>query len=271
MNGFSFSMTFNGISLTQILPVALLCFVGFALVHAIKLMRLYLVVMEKHIPIKRFIPAYLRTTLVNLIIPYKLGEIYRIGVFSRITGQFNVGLFSVLIDRFFDTLALIIILLPYQCLSGKGVSVPVALLTVFLLVLIFAYIMFPSAYGYLNRYIIMNRSSKSSMAALRGLEVVHDWYIYVKNLVSGRYGLLMLFSLSAWIVEMLVLFGISNIFSSKFSVSDFGDYISSILSNTRSPLNTLYTVLSIIVILIACVIFTSIYIGTKSESSKSRK
>ena len=88
--------------------------IAFCMVHAIKMMRMYLIIMDQKVSFDRYVPAYLRTTLVNLIVPYKLGEISRIGVFYRISGGFKTGFFSVLIDRFFDTLALVMILLPYQ-------------------------------------------------------------------------------------------------------------------------------------------------------------
>lgn len=265
MRGFSITFSFPGISIFKIILLFLICFAGFALVHVIKLMRMYLIVMEQHIPFKRFVPAYLRTTLVNLVIPYKLGEVYRIGVFSRITGSFNVGFFSVLVDRFFDTLALIVILLPFQLLSGKAITGPVIMLTVFLLVVMFAYFMFLSAYGYLNNYIITARTSGRSMAALKGLEVIHEWYLYVKKLVSGRYGLLFLFSLAAWLLELLVLGGLAFIFNIDFSADKFGDYISSILSASSTEINKVYTMYSIVIIAIATVIFTIVYLTGKKE------
>lgn len=270
MTQYSFSLSFGNISATRIIPLLILSLIGFAIVHIIKLMRLYLVVMEQQIPFKRFVPAYLRTTLANIIIPYKIGEIYRVAVFSRITGSINVGFFSILIDRFFDTLALVIILLPYQVVSGQGASPAVLLLTAFLLVVIFAYIMFPSSYRYLNRYIIINKTSKRSMSALRVLEKINDWYQYVKGLVSGRYGLMLLFSLAAWLFEILVLFVVARLFNIGFGVSDFGQYISSILSTKSSSLSNIYTIYSTVVILIACVIFTIIYLTGKDEKKENR-
>ena len=56
--------------------------IAFCMVHAIKMMRMYLIIMDQKVSFDRYVPAYLRTTLVNLIVPYKLGEIYRIGVFT---------------------------------------------------------------------------------------------------------------------------------------------------------------------------------------------
>ena len=46
---------------------------GFILVHTAKMLRLYLVLMEHKIGFGRFVLLYLKTTLVNLIIPLKLG------------------------------------------------------------------------------------------------------------------------------------------------------------------------------------------------------
>ena len=108
----------------------------FLLVHLIKMMRMYLIVMDRKVSFDRFVPAYLRTTFVNLLIPYKLGELYRVFVFYRISGNLMTGFFSVLIDRFFDTVALVLILLPYQLLVSHTVTVPTILLSVFVIFLI---------------------------------------------------------------------------------------------------------------------------------------
>lgn len=268
MKGFSFSISFTGFSVMRIIMYFILCLLGFALIHMFKMIRMYLIVMEKNVHLKRFIPAYLRTTLVNLIIPFKLGEIYRVVVFSRMTGVFNVGLFSVLVDRFFDTLALIVILLPYQIFSGKGISASVAVLTVFLLLLIFAYACFPSSYRYLNRYIITSRTSKTSMIVLRVLELVNECYMYVKELVLGRYGLMLLFSFGAWIMEILVLMGIAKAIGFGFSASEFGDYISSIMSAGSTRLSVIYTIYSAAIIGIACIVSTCIYLAGKNKENK---
>ena len=265
MNGYSFSVSINAGAVMGTVVLIILCLAGFAIVHILKMLRMYLIVMEKHIPIKRFIPVYLRTTFVNLIIPYKIGEVYRVGEFSHLLGGVFPGLFTVLTDRFFDTLALILILLPYQALFGKGVSVSVAVLSVFLILLIFGYVIFPSSYRYLNRYIIMSRTSKRSMAALKGLEFVSEWYEYVKELITGRYGLMMLFSFGAWIAEFLVLVGMSRIFGYRFSVSEFGEYISSIMSGSSTGLGQMYTAVGATIIAAAAIAATVVYLTGRNK------
>ena len=240
-------------------------FLGFLGVHLIKMMRMYLIVMDRKISFDRFVPAYLRTTLVNLLIPYKLGEIYRIGVFYRISGGFKTGFFSVLIDRFFDTLALVLILLPYQLLVAGKVTVPTIMLFAFLVVVLMAYRVFPPSYEFLNRYIITSKDSKRSMVALSALEIVNDWYEYARDLVKGRYGILLLFSLAAWILEIAVLAGFTRIFGHSFSVSDFGVYIESIVSGTSYEMKHLYTLSGAAVTAVLTMVFTIRYFIVKKR------
>ena len=233
--------------------------IAFCMVHAIKMMRMYLIIMDQKVSFDRYVPAYLRTTLVNLIVPYKLGEIYRIGVFYRISGGFKTGFFSVLIDRFFDTLALVMILLPYQMFISRNITTPTVLLTVFEVVVLLAYRIFPPSYDFLNRYIITSKESKRSMMALSVLDE------YARGLVRGRYGILMLFSLAAWLLEIAVLAIFNRLWGYGFGVSDFGAYIESIVSSSDYATRKAYTAASVVVIAVFTVIFTLRYLLAKRK------
>ena len=228
--------------------------IGFCAVHIIKMMRMYLILLDRKITFERFVPAYFRTTLVNLVIPYKLGEIYRVFVYFRISEGFKTGFFSVLTDRFFDTFAIVLILLPYQMLTMGRVTIPVLLLAGFLVVVVLGYAITPSTYRFLNKYIIQYRTSNRSLSILKTLEVIHDWYEYVRTLVSGRYGILILLSLGAWLLEILVLMGFAGFVGLGFKVSDFGAYIESIISGNTYYLKNQYTLCSIIVIFVATIV-----------------
>ena len=242
---------------------------GFALLHMIKMMRLYLIVMDRQIVFERFVPAYLRTTLVNLIIPFKLGEVYRVGVFWRLSGGFKTGFFSVLIDRFFDTLALVIILLPWQFFTERRVSVPVMLLTAFLVAIVLMYVIFPSTFAFLNRYIITSKSSKRSMTALKYLEVMNGWYEYARMLVQGRYGILIIFSVVAWLLESFVFAGFVVLLGKGFNSADFGNYIDSIITGAKNSINNTYSYASIIVMAMATIILSLYYLMLSKRNKKN--
>ncbi len=243
----------------------------FLLIHIIKMFRMYLVLLEQKIDFKRFVFAYCRTTLLNLIIPFKLGELYRIVVYSRITKSAGIGIAGVIVDRFFDTLALVLILLPLHILFPSDVSAVSVFLAVFVVLIVFIYAMFPSAYGYLNRYIIMNRESARSMAVLKWLEVLDLGYIHVKKLVSGRYALITLMSFAAWVIEGCLLMLIARIRGFTFNASVFSEYITSILSTMHSELKVEYTFFCIVVMAVFTLISAAFYIASDGVRREKKK
>ncbi len=243
----------------------------FLLIHICKLMRMYLVLIDTKIEFRRFVFAYFRTTLVNLVIPFKLGEVYRAIVFYRLSESLEIGILSVIVDRFFDTLALVLIILPLILLYPDTLSFVTIMLTVFLAVIVFIYRVFPPAYRYLNNYIIINRTSKRSMAVLRVLSVLKVWYEYVKNLVSGRYAVMLLLSFGAWIVEGILLFILSKYVEISFGAREFCEYITSILSSGHeTSIQKPYTWMCVALIAIMTIISGIVYFikgGKPSERS----
>ena len=249
----------------KMLLTGIIILVLFLLIHAFKLMRMYLVLIDTRIEFKRFVFAYFRTTLVNLLIPFKLGEVYRVFVFYRLCGNFATGFLSVVVDRFFDTLALVFVMLPFQILYPDTLSFVSVMLAVFLAVIVFAYMIFPPTYRYLNKYIILNRVSPRSMAVLKLLNGLKVWYEYVKSLIAGRYALLLLMSFGAWFFEGL-LFRLLSVFYpySAFDARGFCEYITSLLSSVPKTLEQrAYGRMCIILTLILTVISAVICLSRK--------
>lgn len=214
---------------------------GFLAVHVFKMARLYLVLMEHRIPFGRFVLLYFRTTFINLIIPYKIGELYRVEEIARETKVWQVGVLSVLVDRYFDTVALFLVLLPMDLFLRRGISSSTIVFGVIILVAMFIYQAIPASYSYLNRYLIMKKSSKRSMAALRGLDIVKDWYGFTQNLITGRSTLIIMASLLGWLAEVVTLKAIASWKRISFGGGDFASYIEAIFMNGDSSLLAMYT------------------------------
>ena len=219
----------------------LLLVFGFLAVHLFKMVRLYLVLMEHNISFARFVLLYIRTTFLNLIIPFKLGEIYRVEEIARETRVWQVGLLSVLVDRYFDMTALLILLVPFDLFFRKGLSSITMVLLVVISAVALLYAAVPKSYGYLNRYLIMKPSSTRSMAALRGLDVVKKWYDFANNLITGRAALIVLASFFGWISEVVTLKALASYLGFSFALGDFASYIEAIFMNGQSPILAMYT------------------------------
>lgn len=234
----------------------------FILVHLAKMARLYLVLMEHKINLRSFVLLYCKTTFINLIIPFKIGELYRIYKIKKETKLWQVGVLSVVIDRFFDILALFLILLPVDIYYKTQISSVTGFFFVLLALITIVYMVVLPTYKYLNKYIIMHKQSNRSMLALKGLEYAKEWYDFSTNLIRGRFALITLSSLVGWISEVFLLKAFAMFLANMgqmtetFGIKNFPDYVASIFLGGGNSLTTKYTygtaliflVLSIIVI-----------------------
>ncbi len=247
----------------------LLFLIGFLLVHFCKMMRLYLVLMEHGISFGRFVVMYLETTLVNLIIPFKIGEAFRILVISKETNHWQVGILSVLTDRFFDTLALCAILLPVDLyLYGEPGIITIVFLLVLLLIAI-CYLSVLPTYRYLNRYIIMRKHSSRSMAALSALDTIKEWFDFTTDLIKGRFALITMFSFFGWVFEIGTLTALARYFNIAFSTGDFIKYIQAIFAFGSSDILKEYTSTSILLMGIFTFIGVIAILRAKPERKKA--
>ena len=246
------------------IPAAVICFL---MVHAAKMIRMYLVLMEHKIGFNRFLLLYCKTTFVNLVIPFKLGELYRVFAIGRATGIWQVGILSVFIDRFFDLAALCLVLLPLDFFFFKEISFITWLFLGIILAIAGIYLSIKPTYRYLNKYIIKEKNSKRSMAVLKGLDIVNDWYEFTRNLVRGRFALIFLASLAGWVFEILTLKALAGFFAVSFGIASFSQYIKSIFMLGESSIGRTYTLAGAVVFLAFSVVGQLIAMAKRQKRS----
>lgn len=250
--------------------LALVIVAAFVVVHLAKMMRLYLVLMEHKIGFVRFLLLYCKTTFINLLVPFKLGEVYRVFCIWRETKVWQVGILSVLVDRFLDIVALFLVLLPLDILLTHGISKITVVFFLVVAVAVIVYLAIPPTYEYLNRYIIRYKRSRRSMAALKALDVVKNWYDFTSNLIRGRFALIILASLVGWIAEAGLLAALAKYLGISFHLGDFPAYIEGIFVSGQSSLAHRYTWYSAVIMLILAVVGYVAY-GISKLSGRGRK
>lgn len=231
---------------------------GLFAVHALKMMRFYLVLLEQKISIKEFVFLYIKTTFINLLIPFKLGEAYRAFCVVRLTKCTQIGILSVVLDRFFDTFILLLFLIPYDLLILKRITWITGILSIFLLVVMLAYRMFEPTYLYLNEYMIRSSRSKRGIWILSFMEMLREWYDYTKDLIKGRQYLIIFCSALGWIGEAGLLFMISGYYQTGFGVEESAAYIQSIFSAEKSLIFTAYNRISMYILFALILLFLCI-------------
>lgn len=249
----------------RILYLAPLFLTGFLLVHVLKMLRFYLVLLEQKIPISDFIFLYIKTTFVNLLIPFKLGEIYRAFCVIRATRCTEVGILSVVLDRFFDTFILLLFLVPYDLLALRGLTWITGAMLVFLILVVWIYRMFEPTYLYLNQYLIRNSRTKKGIRLLSLMEGLREWYDYTRRLITGRQYLIALFSALGWFTEFLLLRLISGFYRMNFGITEFAHYIQSIFSMEENEILRIYSHLSMAILAVMILLFFCIRVGRKKR------
>ena len=253
---------------SYLLCPVIICFAG---AHLFKFIRFYLVLLEeKKLSFFDVLFLYVRTTFVNLIIPFKLGEIYRIAAVKNMTGMYKTGILLVVIDRFFDTLALLTLTLPFEILFMKGADPVLTVLLAGIVFLFFCYFFFTSTYRYLNKYLITKKRSKRSMALLNALDIANSWYLFLRKLIRGRSPLVFLSSLLGWGMEFLALKAFAGTFGTEFDLGAFIRYINSLLSGEKSRLGSAYNMMGTAIFLILTIVFVIIWSSEKKGKDKGR-
>ena len=79
------------------------------------------------------------------------------------------------------------------------------------------------------------------MKALQWLDKGKDWFDYVKELISGRYSLILIASMAGWGMEILALLLLSFLIGKPFGMKEFSNYIWAIFLMEGSILLKIYT------------------------------
>lgn len=234
-----------------LLPVVFLCIF---LAYAFKGIRLYIIMLEYRISIITFIKIYLKTTLVNIALPFKLGEVFRIYCYGIELSNYKLSIFLVLIDRYFDTIPLLFLLIVFTIIGKVEVTILLALMICFLLVITFVYLIFPSSYQYLNRYLIMNTHTQRGIQALSSMKKFKSWYSNIQSLIKKRTLLILLISVFTWLLEYGALTLLAISIQEIFTGNDFIEYINAVFYGYHTKYTNLYTSLGAILLMFGFII-----------------
>lgn len=173
------------------------------IIHSLKFLRIYFILLEDRVPLKRMIKIYVKTTFASIIYPYKIGEIFKMYSFGNEVKSYSKGIIAVLIDKFFDAIILCSVLIPYEIIKNKSISNLSILLLAFIIAIIIIYLTFDSNYKYLNNFFVTKIKSKKSLIALRLLEKLNNIYKYAKGMLKGRQLILVSLTAIIWILESI--------------------------------------------------------------------
>lgn len=240
----------------------------FLLIHLMRFARMYFILLEDLIKPNRFLQLYIKTTFVSTLIPFKIGEIFKMYCYSIETNNTMKGVVAVLIEKFFDALVLCIFMIPYA-LMNNSLSPLLIILMIFIILALLLYFSFNGTYQYLNRFLVCRGGGNKSLVLLKILEGAKKTYNETKQTLQGRFILLLFLSLAAWGIESLLLTVIDS-GNMNLNFNTVFSYISDAFFGITNTLFTYYSCLcAIIFSIILLLIYGKKYFNLLKERKKS--
>ena len=223
-------------------------------VHIIKALRLYLAMYGNPVNTWEYLKTYCKVTPVSLLLPYKLGEFFRMYCYGVLLKDFWKGTIIVLLDRFMDLSALVTWLLILGLLAKSSVGLLVCLFLFVMAVLLGAYFIFPGFYTFWKNYYLAAVATPSTLRYLKYLDVLAHIHRQVKSVVQGRGIILYALSVLAWGMELINLWIVSKSVPFAQLTAKITSYLSAALTNGPCPTLREFVALSIVLLAITYVL-----------------
>lgn len=221
----------------------------FFLVHLVRMFRMYILLIEEKMPLKKFVELYIKTTFVDNVIPFKLGEIYKWICYGEKLKSYSAGLSLIWLERFFDSIVLIVLM--FIATKFNVASTILVILSIFIIFSIIVYVSFESTYKYFNALVLEKGKSKRSKWYLETIEEFKKIYTKAKRMLSYRGTPLILLTVVVWAIEYFLAYLIFKvIFAIDFSLGIFTNYINDVFvffNTNNAKIFDFYMLLMIIV------------------------
>lgn len=239
-------------SMIDILLIAITVFA----VHAIKSGRLCLALYGTDVSFLEYLKVYCKAAMVSIVLPFKMGEFFRMYCFGKVLQNGLKGAVIVLLDRFMDTIALVIIIFIFWIFNGGHITSVVYILLLFLSFVLFLYLLFPGMYKFWKHFILRSKATDHRLSVLKILDVLNCIYEEIKSVSRGRGIMLCMMSLLAWGVEIgSVALQVRSSNSAKLNQT-ISNYLSSAINGIQSVELEQFVFVSIVMMIV-------IYAGVK--------
>lgn len=217
-------------------PISVVSIMGTALlIYGIKFCRLYLALYDTQLGLEICLTTYCKVTPISIILPFKVGEFFRIYCYGRQIGSLLKSVVIILLDRFMDTAALVTAIALVWIFYGERPSVFIYFLLIFLILSVCFYFVFPGIYRFWTRYLLCAKASEHKIWALKTLESIHTLYSEIENVVKGRGMILYFLSLAAWGIEISNITLINYMTGGNHTGVVISEYLLSAMSRRQFP------------------------------------
>lgn len=175
--------------------------------HFLRVARLSLLIENASIGLRQICLVHLYTAAVSLILPFKLGEAYRVAELGILLRQSGRALLLVWIERAFD-IGLICLMLLFTAFfhpAAMDMMQPLIVISLaFTFTTLVAFGVLPENLRRLTLYVIRRYNSDRALSVLRLIDAIQGFIDQGRRLVRGKVLTVFAMSLGIWILELQV-------------------------------------------------------------------
>lgn len=230
-------------------------------IHGIKALRLYFAMFGKNISFRQHMEQYCKTAVVSMILPFKLGDIFRAYCYGYYFCNYLGGAALIVLDRFTDTLALVTVMLVLQSARVSGAAPLLYVLLAVLLGLLVCYKIFPGMYHYWKKYLLRINASRRRNRMLQFIEYADYAYKELETAVRGRGFIAYMLSLAAWAAETAGLVISGSMLSVREAGPALSEYLTAVLAGMGPAGQNRFVSVSAVFMAVCCLLVHVIRIG----------
>lgn len=235
------------------------------LVHTIKAFRLYFEIYGTGCTFDVSIKTYCKVTPVSIVLPFKVGELFRMYCYGRQLNSTLKGIIIILLDRFMDTLAVVTIMALIWLFNSGKLSVFVYVLLIFLVFIVLLYSVFPGVYNFWKKYFLKVKASEHKIQVLKLLEAFWVLYEEIAKIVKGRGIILYFLSLIAWMIEIGSVIITGNMSMSSEAGTKISAYLTSAMNGKGLPVLDQFVFFSVIGLVIFYLVLSISRLAVRKE------
>ena len=176
--------------------------------HGLRALRLFLLLNDGRLRLSSVLVAHLHASGVSALIPFKLGEFYRVGVLTSVCGDPLRAVVAVWIERIYDLLLMVLVFSGCAIAAGAwpgGLRTFLVVTGGFLLASSLIFLVLPENLSLLKRYLVLRHNRPWVPRVLAAIDQLH---IMLRTAAAvGRYRRATIIWLGAaiWTLEVAVI------------------------------------------------------------------
>lgn len=212
----------------------------FMLAQCLRGLRLFLLIYDRRMRFGEVFSAHFMTIPLTHLLPFKLGELLRIGILGCLLQNPSRAILAVWTERIYDIVAVLLILAVLTISGGQGLTAHASFIILagsFLFISFSLFFVIPENLSMLKRYLLTRDDDPRSLTKLHYVDRLHGILRHAADVWSAHWATVTWLSAAIWLLELTWLWILLDHFGHG-ELADFAISFAAVALNDLSQLGS---------------------------------